>query len=167
MNFKKNKVWFILLLIIITYLILYFIYPTKTIKAIHMFTSIIISLWYIFIIVFVTMVIIDYFLDPEIILKHMNTKYKFKIWLITITAGILSSGPVYVWFPLLKNLKEKGVTDRYLVAFLYNRAIKIPLLPIIIFYFSLKYVIILTTVMIIVSVIQGIIIEKITNKSKN
>jgi len=167
MNFKKNKAWFILLLIIFTYLILYFIYPTEIIKAIKMFTSIIISLWYIFIIIFVTMVIIDYFLNPKTILKHMNKKNKFKIWFITIIAGILSSGPVYVWYPLLKSLKEKGVTDKYLVAFLYNRAIKIPLLPIIVFYFSLKYVIILTTVMIIVSIIQGIIIEKITSKSQN
>ena len=66
-----------------------------------------------------------------------------------------------MWYPLLAELKEKGIGYGYLATFLYNRAIKIPLLPIAIFYFGLKYVVILTIVMIFISIIQGIIINRI------
>ena len=163
MNFKKYKVWYFLLLIVLIYMLLSVFYPTNISKAIEMFISILSEIWYILIIVFVLMIIFNYYLNPENITKHMNNTHPFKIWSIAIISGILSSGPIYVWFPLLKDLKEKGVKDRYLVAFLYNRAIKIPLLPIIAIYFNLKYVIILTIIMILVSIVQGIIVEKIIN----
>jgi uncharacterized membrane protein YraQ (UPF0718 family) len=164
MNFKKYKSWWFLLVIILSYVILYFITPTKIDKAIKMFISILSQIWYIFIMIFVIMIVLNYFLNAKNIAKHINGKNKIKIWIIIIITGILSSGPIYMWFPLLKDLKDKGIKNKYLVAFLYNRAIKIPLLPIIAIYFSLKYVIVLTIVMIIVSIIQGIIVEKIIDR---
>jgi uncharacterized membrane protein YraQ (UPF0718 family) len=78
-----------------------------------------------------------------------------------IVAGIVSSGPLYVWYPLLAELRDKGVGYGYLAAFLYNRAIKVPLLPVAIFYFGLKYIVVLTTLMIVFSIIQGIFINRI------
>ena len=163
MNFKKYRVWYFLILTIIVYIALSIFYPINITKAIKRFISILEQIWYILIIVFILMVTFNYYLNPKNTVKHMNNTHPVKIWSIAIISGILSSGPIYIWFPLLKDLKEKGVKDRYLIAFLYNRAIKIPLLPIIAIYFSLKYVIILTIVMIIVSIIQGLIVEKIIN----
>ena len=50
--------------------------------------------------------------------------------------------------------------------FLYNRAIKIPLLPIMIFYFGTSFVTILAIYMVIASVIEGSTIEIIEHKTK-
>jgi len=78
--------------------------------------------------------------------------------------GILSHGPIYVWYPLLKDLKEHGMRTGLVTVFLYNRAIKIPLLPIMIFYFGISFVIILSIYMIIASIFQGKIIEILEDK---
>jgi uncharacterized membrane protein YraQ (UPF0718 family) len=66
-----------------------------------------------------------------------------------------------MWYPLLSELEEQGVRKGLIAAFLYNRAIKIPLLPMIIVYFGLLFTVVLTIVMMIISVVQGLIIEKL------
>lgn len=50
------------------------------------------------------------------------------------------------------------------VVFLYNGAIKLPLLPIMIFYFGIYFVIILCIYMVVASIFQGKIIERIEGK---
>ena len=82
-------------------------------------------------------------------------------WFLTIVLGIISTGPIYMWYPLLADLKEKGMSYGLIACFLYNRAIKIPLLPVMMLYFNLKYIFLLFLLMVIVSVIQGIFVDKI------
>ena len=53
-------------------------------------------------------------------------------------------GPIYAWYPLIKDLREKGATDFLITIFLGNRAVKPFLLAIMISYFGLIYVLILT-----------------------
>ena len=62
---------------------------------------------------------------------------------------------------MLKELKERGVNYGFISTFLYNRAIKPALIPLMIYYFGLNFTIILTFVMIVMSVIQGFIFEKL------
>ena len=57
--------------------------------------------------------------------------------------------------------KKKGMKTSLAATFLYARAIKPALLPLMVFYFGLTYVIVLTVVMIIFSMVQGLIVEKI------
>jgi uncharacterized membrane protein YraQ (UPF0718 family) len=71
-----------------------------------------------------------------------------------------------MWYPLLSDLQKKGVKNSFIATFLYNRAIKPALLPLIIFYFGLAFTIVLTIVMIIASVFQGLIVEKILKNKK-
>ena len=51
-------------------------------------------------------------------------------------AGILSTGPIYAWYPLLKELREKGAAQGLLAVFLVNRAVKPFLLPIMVAMFG-------------------------------
>lgn len=106
------------------------------------------------------MTITHYFITPEFITKHF-AESGIKKWIFIIIGGILSTGPIYMWYPLLADFRKKGVQYGYIAAFLYSRAIKIPLLPVVLFYFSMKYVIILTVVMIVMSVMQGITVNRI------
>lgn len=93
-------------------------------------------------------------------MKHLKDK-GMKKWFFVIIGGILSSGPIYMWYPLLADLRNKGLNYGLIACFLYNRSIKIPLIPLAIIYFSWKYIIILLLVMILASIIQGIIINKL------
>jgi len=82
-----------------------------------------------------------------------------KGWVLAIITGILSHGPVYIWYPLLKDLREQGMRTGLVAVFLYNRAIKIPLLPVMIFYFGIEFTSILLIWMVGASVIEGKVIE--------
>jgi len=105
------------------------------------------------------MTLSNYFITPKVIMKHLKEK-GLKKWFFVIVGGILSSGPIYMWYPLLADLRSKGLSYGLIACFLYNRAIKIPLIPLAIIYFSWQYILILTFVMVAVSVIQGIIINR-------
>lgn len=110
------------------------------------------------------MSITNYFITPKLVTKYFKES-GIKKWIFVTVGGILSTGPIYMWYPLLAELKEKGVTYGSIATFLYSRAIKIPLFPVIIFYFGFKYVVILTVIMISVSIIQGLIINKIVKST--
>jgi uncharacterized membrane protein YraQ (UPF0718 family) len=160
---KSNSGWYFLITVILIYIILLFINYNSFIKAISMFSDIIVKIIPVFFIVFILMALMNYFVTSETIVKHLQDK-KIKSWLIAVFGGIISHGPIYMWYPLLKDAKKKGVKDSLISCFLYNRAVKIPLLPLIIFYFGGLYVLILTIIMIIFSIIGGVILEKILQK---
>jgi uncharacterized membrane protein YraQ (UPF0718 family) len=78
--------------------------------------------------------------------------------------GIASSGPIYMWYPLLSDLKEKGMRDSLIAAFLYNRAIKIPLLPMMVHYFGWDFTFALSIYMVLFSVVNGVIVQYLTQR---
>jgi uncharacterized membrane protein YraQ (UPF0718 family) len=71
-------------------------------------------------------------------------------------------GSIYLWYPLLKELSEKGMKKGLIATFLYNRAVKIPLLPLMVYYFGWLFTLFLTLYMIIFSVFLGIIMDRIS-----
>ena len=113
------------------------------------------------VLVFVLIFLSDLFLDPKKISRLVGESAGIKGWIVSVAGGILSSGPIYMWYPLLSDLKEKGMKDGFIAAFLYNRAVKIPMLPIMIYYFGLKFTIIFTFYMILFSIINGVFVEKL------
>ena len=167
----KNKLkqisgaWYFLIGMLIVYLCLFFIRQDLFFSSINFFYNIILKIIPVFILVFILMAITNYFITPKFIMKHLKEK-GIKKWFFVIVGGILSTGPIYMWYPLLADLKNKGLNYGLIACFLYNRAIKIPLLPIAVFYFGWKYIIILSFVMIFISVIQGITINKLMEVKK-
>ena len=161
----SGTAYFLISIVLIYFLLLLF----KTdlfFSGINFFYNIFLKIIPIFILVFILMTLTNYFITPKFIIKHLEKK-AIKKWFYVIVGGILSTGPIYMWYPLLADLKNKGLNYGLISCFLYNRAIKIPLLPLIIFYFSLKYVIILSVVMIFMSVVQGAIIDKLLKTKKH
>jgi len=120
----------------------------------------------ILLLVFVLMFLFNLILDRKKILKYLGKKSGHLGYLFSIIFGIISVGPIYTWYPLLADLKKKGARDSLLVIFLYNRAVKIPLLPMMIFYFGFDFIVIFTIYMIGFSVINGVLIEKIMSYKK-
>jgi len=62
---------------------------------------------------------------------------------------------IYAWYPLLRKLKERGAGNSPLSVFLYNRAIKLPPLPIMIAYFCWEYVLVLAGLTVLGSIAIG------------
>ena len=160
---KSKKIsisWYFLIIIILAYAFLFSFKKSLFFSSLNFFSDILLKIIPIFILVFVLMTLTNYFITPKFVMKHLGNK-GVKKWFFVIIGGILSSGPIYMWYPLLADLKNKGFSYGLIACFLYNRAIKIPLLPIAIFYFGIKYVLVLTFVMVFVSVFQGILLDKL------
>jgi len=115
----------------------------------------------IILVVFLCIFLTNLFIDERKIARYFGEKSGWGAWFLAILLGIISAGPIYAWYPLLADLRDKGMANSYIVVFLYNRAIKPQLLPIMIYYFGWLFVAVLTFYVIIASIINGLIVNKI------
>lgn len=146
---------------IILYILLFLLTPENIYLSLQTALHIFIQIIPVIAAVVLLMGISNYILKPKVVIKHLGEDSGVKGWILAISFGILSHGSIYVWYPLLKELRERGMKTGLLAAFLYNRAVKIPLLPLMIFYFSIPFVAVLTVYTILASVVEGKILELI------
>ncbi len=151
--------------VIILYILLFSLTPEKIYPSLQIALHIFIQIIPVITAVILLMGISNYILKPKTVIKHLGGDSGVKGWILAISFGILSHGSIYVWYPLLKELHKHGMRTGLLAAFLYNRAIKIPLLPLMIFYFGIPFVAVLTINTIVASVVEGNIIEMIEYSS--
>jgi len=160
---KENKHVgaYFLSMVLLLYLVLFFFEPEKIRESLKISGNIFLQIvpW-LFLIIFLIGTI-NYFVKPKTVLKYVGKDSGIKGWFLAISTGILSPGPIYAWYPLLRDLRNQGMKPGLVAVFLYNRSIKIPLLPLMVYYFKIPFVIILTGYIIIASIIQGHIIQRI------
>ena len=150
-----------LILVIALYIVLFFLKSDKIKASLDASWNIFVSIIPVLILVVFIMGVSNYFLKPKKVSKYLGKESGVKGWFISALFGIVSHGPIYVWYPFLKDLRQHGMRSGLVAVFLYNRAIKIPLLPVMIFYFGVFFAVILCIYMIIASIVQGKIIEVI------
>ncbi len=111
------------------------------------------------------MVLVNGLLKTSVLVKTMGKGSGLKGWAVAIGAGILSMGAIYLWFPMLRDMMDKGVKPGLVAVFLYNRGIKLTWLPLMALYFGLKYVLVLTLVTVLVSVLQGLVMDYLMRRT--
>ncbi len=153
--------WKFLLLVLALYAVAGIMSPENAASAIGFFFLVMAKILPTFALVFLLIALTNYFANPKALVEHMGEGSGIRGWIIAIASGILSTGPIYMWYPLLNDLQKHGARNGLLAAFLYARSIKIPLLPMLILYFGVPYTIILTSVIILFSPLSGIIVEKL------
>ena len=163
---KDYSGWYFLGFVVLIYIITLFVNLKTFLESIIFFKNILITVLPVLGLILVLMALTNYFVKPKSLSKYLGNKSGIKGWLIAIVAGIISSGPIYMWYPLLNDLQKQGMKNGLIATFLYNRAVKIPLLPLLFYYFGLVYSVVLMFVMIIVSVLQGMVIEKLLEVKK-
>ncbi len=164
---NKKGTWIFMAFSLLLLLLVFIFNKEKGIEATKAFYHLIIEILPFLLVVFILMVLINLYLKMDVIKKHMGKESGIKGWIIAIVAGLLSMGAIYMWFPLLKDIINKGVKPGLVAVFLYNRAIKLHWLPLMAFYFGVKYVFVLTVITILVSVLQGNIIDFIFKEEKH
>lgn len=117
-------------------------------------------------VVLFSMTAINYLVTPTVVMRYMGGSGSWK-WPIAVIGGILSVGPVYFWYPILADLKKKGLSDGLVACFLYNRAIKVPLFPLAAYYFGWQYVVILTMTMVLASFVQARVLTSLINAKRS
>lgn len=164
---SKKSPWIFMGSTLILYLLVFLFDKVKAIEAADRFYHLLLEILPFLVVVFVVMVLINLFLKTSTLIKYMGKGSGLKGWIIAIIAGVFSMGAIYMWFPLLRDMMKKEVKPGLIAVFLYNRGIKLHWLPLMALYFGLKYVVILTLVTILVSLLQGAVIDFILLKKKN
>ncbi len=108
--------------------------------------------------------LIQVWLTPKQISKLIGQESGVKGMLIASIFPIVLGGSMITIFPLLVALREKGVPNRVLIAFIVAWAGKAPLLPLEIDFLGVKFAVLRIALVIPMAVILGILGEKILSK---
>lgn len=165
---KKKRIEFkgtkFLFFVIIIYIVIFLFDNQNSSLSLIKSYEVLLKLLPIFVMIIFITTLINYFIKPKSIMKHFGKDSGFKGWVYATLGGIISHGPMYVWYPMLTQLKENGLKDGLLATFMYTRSIKIPFIPIMIDYFGMLFTIILFIHIIIGGILQGIFIEALKKK---
>jgi uncharacterized membrane protein YraQ (UPF0718 family) len=155
------------IIILVIYAILFSVLPDKAGQAIRSSGNVFLSMLVPLGLVFVIMLLINLFLKPAAVAKFLGKGSGIRGIALSAVAGIISTGPIYVWYPLLKDLREKGAGESSIAIFLYNRAVKPFLLPVMIGYFGWLYITVLIILTILASVVVGFFISLYPSSQRN
>ncbi|OOZ42991.1 hypothetical protein BOW37_12490 [Solemya velum gill symbiont] len=158
---KGRGGWLFLGLVLAGYGLFYLVKPDEISQALTFFTHVMRQVLPVLGIVFLLLFISNLLLKPKWIKRYLGKESGTKGWGMAVLGGILSIGPVYVWYEVLAELKTKGMRTALVATFLYSRAVKLPLLPLMIYYFGLTYTLVLCLYLVVFSVINGILIERL------
>lgn len=162
-HFKGVKFF---LFVVLLYLVLAFINPEKILIATTTDFQVLYSLLPIFALIIFITTIINYFVKPKHIVKHIGEDSGLKGVLYALISGIVSHGPLYMWYDILNEMRGAGAKEKLLIIFLYARAVKIPLLVFMVELFGIAFTIIMTLYTLVASVIQGYLYEYINRRLK-
>jgi uncharacterized membrane protein YraQ (UPF0718 family) len=162
---KKNLFGISFLLIMLCIYAIMFITDSGSFsQSLHYVGTVLYTLIPVLILVFVIMSVFHYYLKPKTISKYLGVDAGWKGWFLSTIFGIFSHGSIYMWYPLFQQIHQKGMSYGFIAVFLYNRSVKIPLLPALILYFGLTYTVVLLVWMIIAGLIEGKIITVILDQ---
>ncbi len=154
-NFKRNL---FLLGVVLLYIFLSFWYPELIKKSIGKTWQMLYRIIPLLGLVLIFMTLTNLYITLGKVEKHLGKKSGWKGWAYASMAGVIISGPAYLLFPLLKELKKSGAKNSLIAVFLYTRNVKIPFLPILIYYFGISYAFFLTFFIFLSSFINGALV---------
>jgi hypothetical protein len=110
-------------------------------------------------VVMILLYLFNLFKAPQWINHHVGKNTGLKGWLIALIAGIISVGPIYPWYLILGDLKQKGMRPSLVAAFFYSRAVKLPLLPLMLQSFGFVFTATLISYILLFAIVNGVLIE--------
>lgn len=131
--------WLFPLGVIIIYGFGLIVAPENTNKALSISSSMFKQLALPICFAIVVMVLFNRFLSPATITNFLGRNAGIKGVALSSLAGILSMGPVYAWYPLLKTLIDKGASKFHVANFIGSRSIKPFLLPVLVAYWGWRF----------------------------
>ncbi len=143
------------------YLFLWWLAPEKTALALQAGVSSFCRLLFPLFLVFCFLVVLNLVLTPPQFETFAKSGSGVKRIFFAAIAGILSSGPVYAWYPVLKELRDRGAAPSLMAVFLVNRAVKPALLPMMISLFGWPFVLLFTLLTVAASLCVGFCMDRL------
>ena len=153
--------WFFLAAILVAYGATALAKPGLAYQPIHYFLGMIEAIAPVLIMIFLLLFLTERLLTPGRTQAWLGRNSGLRGWLTALAAGILSTGPIYAWYALLAKLRSKGMRPALVAVVLYARAIKLPLLPLLSFYFGMAYTVLLSLLIAAFAILNGLAMELI------
>lgn len=150
---------YLLLTVGLGYAVLLFVNKTAALAALQKSGLVLLKILPIIAVVILFTAAINYFLRPKQVARHLGHESGLRAWLWALVAGVVSHGPMYAWYPMLEDLRSHGMRDGLIVVFFFSRAIKIPLLPMMVDYFGWGFTLVLSFYILTCALIQGWLLE--------
>lgn len=160
---KALSGWFFLIAVGGLYGATALVNPTVAAQALASLVPLLSRILPILVLVFGLLFLVSLLLERAWLVRHLGKASGLGGWALTVGCGILSAGPLYVWYPLLGELKSKGMSSALIATFLYSRALKLPLLPLMVHYFGIAYTVTLSVCIVAFSVLCGLLMRKIAS----
>ena len=154
------------LLVLVAYGVLFLINAETALLALAKSGRIALKVLPILAVVLLVTALLNHLMKPKQIVRHLGDESGARGWLTALGAGVISHGPMYAWYPMIDDLRRHGVRDGLIATFFYARAIKLPLLPLMIDYFGLLFTLTLSGYILIGALLQGWIIERLSRSAK-
>ncbi len=154
-------VYFFLLIVVIIYLLVFLFEPSRTVAALQFSSGMLIKLLPVLALVSGFMFLNNLFVKPSWVRNHVGHDSGWRGMLIAVTSGTVSMGPIYVWYGILQEFQKKGMRTSLIASFLYARSVKPQLLPLMIYYFGWLYAVVLVFYLVIFSVLNGLVTERL------
>jgi uncharacterized membrane protein YraQ (UPF0718 family) len=161
---RRRGGWWFLAAVLALYAVVGFTDPVGTEKALGFFGQVMAQVLPVLGLVFILLLLANLLLDEKRIKRHLGRESGVRGWLAALAGGVLSVGPVYAWYALLAEMRGKGMRSALIATFLYSRALKLPLLPLMIHYFGLAYTIVLSMYLLVFAIIGGLVHERIMSE---
>ena len=141
------------------YGVLFFVNSERALAALQKSSAVLLQILPIIAVVILFTALINYFFQPRQVARHLGRESGIRAWLWSLLAGVISHGPMYAWYPMLEDLRSHGMRDGLIVVFFYSRAIKLPLLPMMIDYFGWEFTLVLSFYILLGALAQGWLLE--------
>ena len=149
------------------YLLLAIFDLPQTLANLQNFWRTLISLVPILLLVFSVIFLVNLFLKPEVIKRHLGHDSGLKGWFYASIASIFIVSPPYVIFPLLGELKAHGMKYSLIAVFLSNRNVSPAFLPVTAYYFGLPFTVIISCYILLFSVFAGLVMGQVMGNTRN
>lgn len=117
--------------------------------------------------VFFIIFLINLFVKPQLIKKHLGSESGIKGWLYVLVGSVFIIGPPYVIFPILKELKSHGMKNSLIATFMNNRNVQPAFLPVMAHYFGWSFTLVISFYSVIFTILTGLLVGKIVDKENN
>jgi uncharacterized membrane protein YraQ (UPF0718 family) len=112
------KEYIILAVIVIAIVGIFLIYPQKSALFEKNFFNYLVQMLEIFPAVMILSGLLKIFVSKDIVGKYLGKTSGFRGLIIAVLLGTLPEGPLYIAFPLVKELREKGAKVSNLIIFM-------------------------------------------------
>ena len=158
---RKLGGWLFLVGVILAHAATALVKPDLARQALAAFLNLFVEVLPVLVLVFGLMFLAERFLTPSRTRAWLGRGSGLRGWLLAVVVGVISTGPVYTWYALLAELREKGMRTALVAVLLYARAVKLPLLPLLAHYFGFRYMLVLSLFIAAFSIVNGLLMERL------